>query len=44
LSDKEVEWALAAGMTGVRLGARILRTETAGPAAIAALQSLFGDA
>jgi 16S rRNA (uracil1498-N3)-methyltransferase len=44
LSDREVEQALSAGMTGVRLGARILRTETAGPAAIAALQSLFGDA
>ena len=44
LSDREVEQVLAAGMNGVRLGARILRTETAGPAAIAALQSLFGDA
>lgn len=44
LSDSELEQAIAAGMTGIRLGARILRTETAGPAAIAALQSLFGDA
>jgi 16S rRNA (uracil1498-N3)-methyltransferase len=44
LSDREVEQALATGMRGVKLGARILRTETAGPAAIAALQSLFGDA
>jgi 16S rRNA (uracil1498-N3)-methyltransferase len=44
LSEREVEQALAMGMTGVVLGARILRTETAGPAAIAALQSLFGDA
>lgn len=44
LSDHEVVQALAAGLTGVDLGPRILRTETAGPAAIAALQSLFGDA
>src|SRR5690606_138835 len=33
----------AAGFTGLRLGPRILRTETAGIAAIAALQSRFGD-
>ena len=32
-----------AGFTGLRLGPRILRTETAGMAAIAALQSKFGD-
>ena len=32
-----------AGFTGLRLGPRILRTETAGLAAIAALQSRFGD-
>ena len=32
-----------AGFTGLRLGPRILRTETAGIAAIAALQSRFGD-
>jgi 16S rRNA (uracil1498-N3)-methyltransferase len=44
LSDKELEQALHVGMTGVQLGKRILRTETAGPAVIAALQSLFGDA
>jgi 16S rRNA (uracil1498-N3)-methyltransferase len=31
------------GFTGLRLGPRILRTETAGIAAIAALQGLFGD-
>jgi len=30
-------------MTGVQLGKRILRTETAGLVAVAALQSLFGD-
>jgi 16S rRNA (uracil1498-N3)-methyltransferase len=33
----------AAGFTGLRLGPRVLRTETAGLAAIAALQSRFGD-
>ena len=33
----------AAGFKGLRLGPRILRTETAGIAAIAALQSRFGD-
>ena len=33
----------AAGFEGVRLGPRILRTETAGLAAIAALQALHGD-
>lgn len=33
----------AAGFRGLRLGPRILRTETAGLAAIAALQAAFGD-
>jgi 16S rRNA U1498 N3-methylase RsmE len=28
---------------GISMGPRILRTETAGPAAIAVLQALFGD-
>ncbi|URL59173.1 16S rRNA (uracil(1498)-N(3))-methyltransferase [Luteibacter flocculans] len=32
-----------AGFTGLKLGPRILRTETAGLAAIAALQALYGD-
>lgn len=31
------------GVRAVRLGPRVLRTETAGPAAIAVLQALFGD-
>lgn len=35
--------ALAAGFTNCRLGPRILRTETAGLAALAVLQSLAGD-
>ncbi len=33
----------SAGFTGIRLGPRVLRTETAGLAAIAALQARFGD-
>lgn len=33
----------AAGFIGIRLGPRVLRTETAGLAAIATLQSRFGD-
>jgi 16S rRNA (uracil1498-N3)-methyltransferase len=33
----------AAGFTGLRLGPRVLRTETAGLAAIAALQARLGD-
>lgn len=33
----------AAGFGGIRLGPRVLRTETAGLAAIAALQARFGD-
>ena len=35
--------ARAAGCTAVRIGPRVLRTETAGVAALAALQTLFGD-
>ena len=39
----EIEAAKRAGFKPVRIGPRILRTETAGPAAIAALQTLCGD-
>lgn len=42
-SERELAMALAAGCTGVRLGPRVLRTETAGVAALAALQALYGD-
>ena len=38
-----MEWAAQAGFGGVRLGPRVLRTETAGLAVLAALQSLWGD-
>ena len=42
-SPRDRETLRLAGFTGLRLGPRILRTETAGLAAIAALQSRFGD-
>lgn len=43
LSDDERAAAEAAGMSPVSIGPRVLRTETAGLAAIAVLQSRFGD-
>lgn len=43
LSERDLAMLRAAGYKGLRLGPRILRTETAGPAAIAALQALRGD-
>ncbi|MDO9168213.1 MAG: 16S rRNA (uracil(1498)-N(3))-methyltransferase [Methylobacter sp.] len=42
-SDQERELAKASGFIPVRLGARILRTETASIAALAAVQLLWGD-
>ncbi|HEY5971557.1 MAG TPA: 16S rRNA (uracil(1498)-N(3))-methyltransferase [Pseudoxanthomonas sp.] len=42
-SPRDREILRAVGFSGLRLGPRILRTETAGLAAIAALQSRFGD-
>ena len=42
-SPRDREVLRTSGFTGLRLGPRILRTETAGIAAIAALQGLFGD-
>ncbi len=42
-SQAESESALLAGFIPVRLGARILRTETAAIAGLAALQTLWGD-
>lgn len=42
-SSRDREQLLAAGFEGLRLGPRVLRTETAGIAAIAALQALCGD-
>jgi 16S rRNA (uracil1498-N3)-methyltransferase len=43
LTPREQELALAAGFTGVRMGPRVLRTETAAIAALTLLQREFGD-
>lgn len=42
-SARECRQARASGWKPVRLGPRILRAETAGPAALAAIQALWGD-
>jgi 16S rRNA (uracil1498-N3)-methyltransferase len=42
-SEREREAAIAAGFTALRLGPRVLRTETAALAALAAIQTLWGD-
>ncbi len=42
-SPRDRDQLRAAGFQGLRLGPRVLRTETAGLAAIAALQARFGD-
>ncbi|GAB3782994.1 16S rRNA (uracil(1498)-N(3))-methyltransferase [Dyella agri] len=43
LGERDVALLGESGFTGLRLGPRILRTETAGLAAVAALQVLHGD-
>jgi 16S rRNA (uracil1498-N3)-methyltransferase len=43
LDPLEEQAALAAGFVPVRLGPRVLRTETAGLAALAAIHALWGD-
>ena len=43
LDDAELEAAARAGFSPVRLGPRVLRTETAGIVALAVLQALWGD-
>lgn len=43
LADAELEVAIRAGFEGVRLGPRILRTETAAIAALAIIQHRLGD-
>jgi 16S rRNA (uracil1498-N3)-methyltransferase len=43
LTRQELEIAVEAGFSALTLGNRILRTETAGPTAIAALQAILGD-
>jgi 16S rRNA (uracil1498-N3)-methyltransferase len=43
LEDAELDAALRTGFAPVRLGPRVLRTETAGIVALAVLQALWGD-
>lgn len=43
LSEEEQRDAIRAGFVAVRLGPRVLRTETAALAALAAMQTLWGD-
>jgi 16S rRNA (uracil1498-N3)-methyltransferase len=43
LADHEQKFALANGFVACRLGPRIMRTETAGLAALSALQAIAGD-
>ena len=43
LGERDIKALTATGFVGLRLGPRILRTETAGLAALAALQALHGD-
>jgi len=43
LTERELQAGLAAGFVAVRLGPRVLRTETAAIAAITLLQRQFGD-
>ena len=43
LSEDEHDFALSAGFTPLRMGPRVLRTETAAIAAIAILQARWGD-
>lgn len=43
LSSEEIQQAQAHDFTGVQMGSRILRTETAALSAISAIQTLWGD-
>lgn len=43
LSDNEISLAQAQGFTALKFGPRILRTETAATAALAVVQTLWGD-
>ena len=42
-APEEIALAQRSGMTAVRLGPRVLRTETAALAALAAINALWGD-
>jgi 16S rRNA (uracil1498-N3)-methyltransferase len=43
LTEKETKLARENGFEALRMGSRVLRTETAGPTVIASLQALLGD-
>jgi len=43
LTSDEINQVIQTGFLPVQLGPRILRTETAGPACVAAMQTLWGD-
>ena len=43
LTEEEIKLCCQSGFTPISMGPRILRTETAGPAALAILQLLLGD-
>jgi 16S rRNA (uracil1498-N3)-methyltransferase len=43
LDEAEIAFALDHSFQAIRIGPRVLRTETAGPTAIAAIQALMGD-
>jgi 16S rRNA (uracil1498-N3)-methyltransferase len=43
MDDDELQRAVDAGFTPVKLGPRILRTETASVVALSVMQSLWGD-
>jgi len=43
LGERDLRLLAPSGFEGVRLGPRVLRTETAGLAVLAALQALYGD-
>ena len=43
LGERDLAQLQAAGAVGLRLGPRVLRTETAGLALLAAMQALYGD-
>jgi 16S rRNA (uracil1498-N3)-methyltransferase len=43
LTRDEIKFACDMNFKGIQLGPRILRTETTGPACIAAIQTLWGD-
>jgi 16S rRNA (uracil1498-N3)-methyltransferase len=43
LSDEERDWLVAKGFVAIAMGPRVLRTETAAIAAIAIMQTQWGD-